>query len=206
MTRLLLAFGIIVASLSGATAGDDPAAVITALKQGGHAILFRHVATDDGQKDVTPFRFDDMKAQRQLSDKGREAAKAIGAALKALGIPVGEVYASQLNRAIETGRLIAGKEVTAKPELTDSSGGSASGMANPDGTNTKAGQALRALLAAPARTNNLYITHKTNITDAFGKPYADVGEGEALIVRVDGSGPTVRARIKAQDWTSAARS
>jgi phosphohistidine phosphatase SixA len=206
MSRLLLAFGFIFAGLAGAAASDDPTAMIGELRQGGHAIVFRHVATDDSQKDITPFRFDDMKAQRQLSDKGREAAKAIGAALKALEIPLGEVYASQLNRAIETGRLIAGKEATPKAELTDSSGGSASGMANPDGSNAKAGQALRTLLAAPARTNNLYITHKTNITDAVGKPYADIGEGEALIVRVESSGPVVRARMKVSDWTRAPRS
>jgi phosphohistidine phosphatase SixA len=206
MVRLLLAFGFMVASLAAATASDDAVTVIGELRRGGHAIVFRHVATDDSQKDVTPFRFDDMKAQRQLSDKGREAAKAIGDAMKSLGIPLGEVYASQLNRAIETGRLIAGKEATPKAELTDSSGGSASGMANPDGSNAKAGQAMRALLAASAQSNNLYITHKTNITDAFGKLYSDVGEGEALIVSVGSSGLVVRARIKASDWAHAPRS
>ncbi len=47
-----------------------------------------------------------MSAQRQLSEKGRETARQIGEAFTALGIPVGVVYSSRLNRAVETARLI----------------------------------------------------------------------------------------------------
>jgi phosphohistidine phosphatase SixA len=205
MNKLLLAACLTVASVLPVWA-NDAASVIKELKQGGYAIVFRHTATDDSQKDLTPFRFDDMTAQRQLSDKGREAAKAIGAQLKQLGIPLGDTYTSRLNRAVETGKLLSGKEVTPKDELTDSGGGSASGMANPDGSNAKAGQAVRNILKASPAANTLYITHKTNITDAFGKQYADVGEGEALIVRMESSGPTVAGRIKASEWTAAPRS
>jgi len=68
---------------------EDPRELVSALKQGGYVVVFRHVATDDSQKDIYPFDFDDMKAQRQLSEKGREMARQIGAAVKKLGIPVG---------------------------------------------------------------------------------------------------------------------
>src|SRR5215510_5213081 len=82
---------------------SEPAAaetqdVISALKQGGYVLIFRHGATDDG-KDIYPFKFDDMKAQRQLNDKGRDTARQIGAALRKLDIPVGVIYTSRLNRA-----------------------------------------------------------------------------------------------------------
>src|SRR5436305_14724408 len=83
----------------------------TALKNGGYVIVFRHGATDENQKDIYPFKFEDMKAQRQLSDKGRDSARQIGTALKRLGIPIGEVYTSRLNRAVETGKLLADKDV-----------------------------------------------------------------------------------------------
>ena len=113
MNRLALSFFLVLASLVPASSGD--LATLTAtLKQGGYVIVFRHVATDESQKDIYPFRFDDMKAQRQLSDKGREDARAIGASLKQLGIPLGEIYTSKLNRAVETGKLIAGKDVSAQ--------------------------------------------------------------------------------------------
>ena len=186
------------------SAAGDVAMLASSLKQGGHVIVFRHVATDDSQKGVYPFRFDDMRAQRQLSDKGREAARAIGAALRAGGIPLGDVYASRLNRAVETARLVAGKDVTTRDELTDSGAASASKMANPEGDNAKAGSAVRSLVNSAARpgVNAVLVTHKTNITDAFGKDFADIGEGEALIFRPAAPAPVLVARIKAEDWAN----
>ena len=130
---LLLATAIVPANAS------DLQDLAAAMKQGGYVIVLRHGATDESQKDVYPFRFDDMKAQRQLSDKGRETARAIGASFKEIGIPIGEVYTSRLNRAVETGKLIAAKDVTPRDELTDSGAGSASSMANPEGNNEKSG-------------------------------------------------------------------
>ena len=101
------------------------------LKEGGYVIVVRHVATDDSQKDVYPFKFDDMKAQRQLSEQGRQIAREFGQAIKTLDIPVGEVYSSKLNRAVETAALISGKQAMTVSDLTDSSAGSASGSSQP---------------------------------------------------------------------------
>ena len=71
---------------------EDSRELISALKQGGYVIVFRHGATDDSQRDIYPFKFDDMKAQRQLSEQGRDMARQIGAAFRKLGIPIGEIY------------------------------------------------------------------------------------------------------------------
>src|SRR5687767_12293330 len=119
MIRFALRFVVLLVVLltTAAARASEPQGVAAALKQGGYIIVFRHGATDDSQKDIYPFRFDDMRAQRQLSDKGRETARAIGGALKELGIPLGEVYTSKLNRAVETGKLIAAKDVTLKDDL-----------------------------------------------------------------------------------------
>jgi phosphohistidine phosphatase SixA len=171
--------------------------------------VFRHGATDDSQKDVYPFKFDDMTAQRQLSEKGRAMARELGAALSKLGVPIGEVYTSRLNRAVETGKLIGGKDVSPVDELTDSSAGSASGMANPDGKNAKSGRAVRDLVDAPSKAgvNNLAVTHKTNVADAFGKEFADICEGEALIYKTSSSGPAVLlTRVQAGEWIALAGS
>ena len=183
--------------------------LVASLKGGGYVIVFRHGATDDSQKDVHPFKFDDMSAQRQLNDKGRAVARDLGVALAKLGVPVGEVYTSRLNRAVETGRLIGGKDVTPVDELTDSGAGSASAMANPDGKNAKAGRAVRDLVNVPpkAGVNNLAVTHKTNVADAFGKEFADIREGEALVYKTSGSGPaTFVARVQAGEWITLAGS
>ena len=182
----------------------DLQGLLPALKQGGHVIIFRHAATDDNQKDVYPLNFGDMKAQRQLSEKGRETARQIGTTIRELAIPIGEVYTSRLNRAIEMGKLLSAREVVAVEALTDS-GGSASGMANPTGANAKAGLAVRELVnAAPkAGTNNLLVTHKTNFADAFGKEAGGVQEAEAFVYKPDGSGAAALVgRIKAAEWAS----
>jgi broad specificity phosphatase PhoE len=181
--------------------------LVSSLKGGGYVIVLRHFATDDSQKDVYPFKFDDMGAQRQLSESGRETGRQLGAAFKKLGVPIGDIYASRLNRAVETGKLLTGRDASPVDELTDSGAGSASAMANPEGKNAKAGRALRELANAPpkAGVNSLVITHKTNIADAFGKDFADVREGEALVYKPNGSGPAVlTARVQASEWIAQA--
>jgi phosphohistidine phosphatase SixA len=201
-----LAFMILLCGSTQATAGDTPD-LIASLKQGGYVLVFRHTATDDSQKDVYPFKFDDMSAQRQLSDKGRDMARQIGSAIKERAIPIGDVYTSRLNRAVEAGKLISGREVKPVDALTDSSSASASGMANPTGANAKAGLAVRQLVdASPkAGTNAVLVTHKTNIADAFGKDAADVQEGEAFAYRTSATGAAAFVgRIKPADWNAKA--
>jgi phosphohistidine phosphatase SixA len=181
----------------------DMSKIVPMLKQGGYVLVLRHGATDDSQKDVYPFVFDDMKKQRQLSDQGRKVARQMGAAIKALGIAIGQIYSSKLNRAIETGSLVSPAHITPVNELTDSGAGSASAMANPNGANAKIGNAIRALVNNPPAmgTNNLLVTHKPNIADAFGKELADVKEAETLIYRPNPSGPpTLIGRVQASEW------
>jgi phosphohistidine phosphatase SixA len=203
MTRLafIIAVGFLLLA-SPQTRAADIDRTVAALRDGGYVIVLRHFATDDSQKDVYPFKYDDMSAQRQLSENGRETARALGAALRWLGIPIGVIYTSRLNRAVETGKLMTGRDVTALEVLSDSGAGSASAMANPEGRNAKAGAALRELVAAAPKpgTNNLVITHKTNIADAFGKEMSDIHEGEALVYKAGAPGAPPFARVAADTW------
>jgi phosphohistidine phosphatase SixA len=188
------------------TRAADLDKTVAALKDGGYVLVLRHFATDDSQKDVYPFRYEDMSAQRQLSEKGRETARTLGEAIGRLGIPIGEIYTSRLNRAVEAGKLMTGRDVTALDSLSDSGAGSASSMANPDGKNAKAGLALRELAAAAPKPgmNTLVVTHKTNIADAFGKEMADVREGEALVYKAGAPGSPPIARVQASEWIAMA--
>ena len=123
--------------------------------------------------------------------------------------PVDEVHTSRLNRAVETGKLIGGKDVSPVDELTDSSAGSSSAMANPDGKNIKAGRTVRDLVNVPPKgsVNNLAVTHKTNVTDAFGKEFADIRDGEALVYKTSASGPAEFVmRVQANEWIALAGS
>ena len=186
---------------------DNLSSLVPALKQGGYVLVVRHGATDPAQTDIYPLS-SDMTKQRQLSEPGREVAKQMGAAFKKLGIPIGNVYTSQLNRAVETGTLITGKNVTTNPELNDSSMGSASAMAGPSGGGSKGhGEALRKMASTSpmSATNTIIVTHKTNVLDAFGQEVADIREGEALVFKPGASGNPHRvARVQASDWTKVA--
>jgi len=177
----------------------------TNLASGMHVIVFRHGATDDSQRDVYPFRFNDLSAQRLLSEKGRTTARQIGADLKMIGVPIGNVHTSRLNRAVETGKLISGKDVVAEDALTDSGAGNPSSMANPTGKNVQAGREMREVIdRSPVNgTNTLVVTHKTNITDAFGKEFADIREGEAIVLKSSPGQPAkLLGRVQASEWTA----
>jgi broad specificity phosphatase PhoE len=204
-----IGFGIVLFMVTAFQAGAaDVNALLSALKQGGHIIVFRHVATDDGQRDVYPFNFKDMSKQRQLSDQGRETARALGTAIKKLRIPIGEVYTSRLNRAVETGKLISGKDVIPVDGLTDSGAGNTSAMAGTSGGgNAELGRALRELTNTTPKpgTNTVVVTHKTNIADAFGKDWGDVREGEATVFRPNPPNAAIVAgRLKVKDWSEQA--
>ncbi|PZU99866.1 MAG: hypothetical protein DCE90_00800 [Pseudanabaena sp.] len=78
------------------------------LRKGGYVIFFRHTTTDRTQKDLN-LNFENCANQRNLNQKGREEAQAIGIAFKRLKIPVGTVLASPFCRTLETAQIAFGK-------------------------------------------------------------------------------------------------
>ena len=89
------------------------AALLSALRAGGYVLYFRHTATDFGQNDEKMTGFEDCANQRNLTDGGRADARAIGAAIRSLGIPIGDVLASPFCRTRETAELIFGRATVA---------------------------------------------------------------------------------------------
>ena len=173
-----------------------------ALRAGGHVILVRHGATVTNRADTDPFNLSDIAKQRNLNDKGKVLAKAFGEAIRAAGVPVGEVYTSQFNRAYETAVLAGFKNIETTVDLSE--GGL---VVTPDENNRRA-KALRDLLArAPHKgENDILITHKPNIIDALGKDWFDVKEGEAAIFKPEGATYRLLARVQMEDWPTIASS
>lgn len=187
-------------SLTAGGAGldaSDPTAVARALTQGGYVLVFRHGATDRDQADTDPLNYDNIAKQRLLTEAGKDTARQIGMVFRALKIPIGKVYTSKFHRAVETGQLIGGTEVTTSLDVTEG------GLVASPNENDRRAAALRAMVAtAPtAGTNTLIVTHKPNIIDAFGKDWFEIREGEASIFKPDGSGhATLIGRLQAGDW------
>src|SRR3954464_15712469 len=88
-------------------AAADNAEGARALRAGGLVIVVRHGATFPDQADTDPFNLDNIGAQRNLNDNGKQLAKDFGDALRAAGAPIGKVYTSKFNRAYETA-VVAG--------------------------------------------------------------------------------------------------
>lgn len=176
--------------------------VLGLLRAGGYVIVVRHGATHADQADTDPLNLADVGKQRQLNEKGRADAGAIGQAFRSAGVPIGKSYSSQFQRAAETARLIGGKDPMTTADLTEG------GLVVSPNENNRRAQALRALIAAAPDpgTNTLIVTHKPNILDVLGKDWFEIKEGEASIFRPDGSGKyTLVGRVQIVDWVTAAR-
>ncbi len=174
-----------------------PADLIEAMRRGGYVIVLRHGATTldiatDGMNNPGK-----AAIERQLSDVGRAQAIAIGEGLRKLGIRVGAVMTSPLQRAVGTGALLAVGEIKVNPDLAEISN------ATSRAENERRGDALRKLVGHHSGSDNLVIvTHKPNLMEAFGEQLADMHEGEAAIFEPDvtGDGPRVAARLQPGDW------
>ena len=197
-TLLLVLFGL---AQSPPAAGGEPPDLLAALKGGGHVLVFRHGATYPHQADTDPLNPDNVKEQRHLNDRGRAVAKATGARLVALGVPITEVYASKFRRAVETAELMGVGAVTSTLDLTEG------GLVVSPIENTRRAAAFRALCGKelPPGGNRLIVSHKPNIIEAFGKDWFDVQEGEASVFRVEAGTCTLVARIRADEWEKRVR-
>ena len=186
-------------SLAGAQAAGAPApgvelqgrALLTALRAGGFVLYFRHTSTDFGQNDERMTGYEECSTQRNLTDAGRAEARAIGAEIRELGIPIGEVLASPFCRTMETARLIFGRAVAASAVR--------GGPAQQDSPTRYA--ALRELLSTPVPrgTNVAIASHGNPFRAVVGGDY--LAEGEAAVIQPRGAeGFRVVARVRKDEW------
>lgn len=102
--------------LAMAGVDSDQAEMIESMKAGGHLLMIRH-ALAPGTGDPANFRIGDCSTQRNLDDRGREQARAIGNWLRSNGITSARVYSSQWCRCLETAKLLEIGPVAELPAL-----------------------------------------------------------------------------------------
>src|SRR5437773_11299344 len=119
MSITLRALAILLALVGTAWPQTAPpvGAVLKLLGAGGYVIVFRHGATHADQADTDPLNLDNVAKQRQLNDKGRADATAVGEAFRGAAIPVGKSYSSRFYRAVATARLSGSKETQHTPDI-----------------------------------------------------------------------------------------
>ena len=112
---LLVCFsGLITLAITGVDSGH--AEMIARMKAGGHILMIRH-ALAPGTGDPANFRIGDCSTQRNLNDRGRKQAKAIGDWLRSNGITLARLYSSQWCRCLETAELLKMGAVEELPAL-----------------------------------------------------------------------------------------
>jgi hypothetical protein len=127
-----------------------------ALRSGVAVGLLRH-ALAPGVGDPAHFRLDDCATQRNLSEAGRQQARAIGAAFRLNGITSARVLSSRWCRCRETARLLDLGPVEPFPLLD-------SFFADRERANPQTA-ALQAFLSRPyAGPPRVLVTHQVNIT------------------------------------------
>lgn len=167
------------------------AGVVAELRKGGYVLYFRHAATDFSRNDAASRSDDDCANQRNLSEKGRAEARAIGRAFAALRIPVGEVLASPMCRTMETARLVAGK-ATPAPEVR--------GLAQFTREDPRRYEGVRIRFVTPraAGDNLIVASHGNPFHGVAGPPY--LAEGELAVIRPTRGDFAVIARVRPADW------
>lgn len=194
---VLIALAILAVGAPGyAQSRPSDAEIAALLRAGGHVIVIRHGATYPDQADTDPLNTENIAKQRQLNPKGEEAAKALGAALKKIGVPVGKVTTSQFNRAYQTAKLAGLESVEKSVDITEG------GLVVSPNENNRRAAAFRKLASSlpPPGTNSIVVSHKPNIMDAFGKDWFEVKEGETTIFKPDGSTYKVVAHVLMEEW------
>lgn len=205
--RLVALGALLLASLVVTTIGHaaqppslEGKALVEALRAGGYNIYFRHVATDWSQSDDVGSRNDwldcDPARMRQLSDAGRDAAVAIGNAMRRLKIPVFEVLASPYCRTQETARLMAVGPVEASTDVMNLRAAQYFG-----GRAAIVASARQLLASAPQPGSNRVIVAHGNVAREATPAYPSEGEGLVFEPGDDGEFYLV-GRIELEQWAS----
>jgi hypothetical protein len=162
--------------------------LVDKLRRGGYVLYLRHTSTDFSRNDARMKSYEDCENQRNLTDKGRDEARALSAQLKRLRIPIGAVLASPFCRTLETARLAFG---SAQP-MQEARGGPARAEAS------ARYEPLKKLMSAkpPAGQNTAISSHGNPFYALFGPPY--LAEGEMAVI--DPSALAVVGRIRLEEW------
>ena len=168
----------------------------SALRAGGFVIVMRHGSTFADQADTDPLNYENIGAQRNLDEKGKALAATFGDALRQVGVPIGEVYTSQFNRAYQTAVLAGFKDIKKSVDVTEG------GLVVSPKENSRRAAALRKMASAAPNpgANTIIISHKPNIVDAFGKDWFDIKEGEASIFKPENGNYVLVAKVQMDEW------
>ena len=170
MKRLVLAALAMWLLAVPVAAADDPQDAWAALVNGGHVALVRHGNAPPGYGGDPPgFKIEDCATQRNLDEKGRAQARALGDAFRQHGVRADKIVSSPWCRCLETARLMMLGSVEGRLAVAASD-------RSPERL-----AALRQLLASWRGPNTLVVvTHALTVQALVG---ITPGQAETVVVR-----------------------
>jgi len=153
-----------------------------ALDQPGAIAIMRH-ALAPGAADPADFTLGDCTTQRNLDERGRAQARAIGAAFRERGIRFDRVFTSQWCRCRETAELLDVGPVEEAPALNS--------FFDDFSEEEASTNAVKSLISETSGAR-LMVTHQVNISGLTGR---STRSGEVLIIRMTGDGADVLGAI-----------
>lgn len=200
MKRFIGVLGVLASLLMASPShaqGVSGTALVKALQKGGYILVMRHASSPNEPPAKDAANPDNVNRERQLDDQGRDTATEMGAALRRLKIPVGDVFSSPAYRAIETAHLAQLPSPQVRAEL----GNAAQAMQQV--SDDQASWLKSKVLQFQQGTNTIIITHVPMIVAAFPQWSTGLTDGEALVIGPDAvGGAKLVARIKIESWPS----
>ena len=151
---------------------------IEAARKGGVVIACRHAITDPTDENEMTLRYEDPATQRRLSARGERQAETLGRAFRALGIAIGNVIASPMERARRTAELLAGRADL--DSLWHTRGNNYGGPRQ---------QQRRDVLGEPVEDGNrLIVSHVGTLNSVLPALRPQLEEGDCVVVRPEDGG------------------
>ena len=172
ITRHLLPVALIAAFCLPPAAADADVR-FASLSEPGIVAIMRH-ALAPGSGDPGSFVLDDCATQRNLDARGRQQARAIGAAIRAAGATVDQVHTSQWCRCRDTARLLNLGPVEELPALN-------SFFRNPARADAQTAELRHFLASVPPGETVILVTHYVNIRALTGR---GVASGEVVLLEI----------------------
>lgn len=163
------------------------ATLLNALMDGQHVLLIRH-ADAPGFSDPPGFKVTECSTQRNLGERGRKQARALGEWLRQQGITSARVLSSPWCRCMDTATLMALGPVQAAPAL----GSFFQNMGQSAERTASLKKLLAEQLKASSRQPLILVTHQVNISAFTG---ASVGQGDVMLVKVSPEGAYVSHQL-----------
>ncbi|XWN31676.1 MAG: histidine phosphatase family protein [Devosia sp.] len=161
-----------------ASAAHASEAAWAALREGGAAAIMRH-ALAPGTGDPPNFKLGECATQRNLDERGRTQARAIGQAFRENGVVVDRVLSSAWCRSTETAQLLGLGEVETFAPLNSFFADRTTRQQQTDAT-------AAFLAQLPEGVTPVLVTHQVNITALTGR-FASSGEIVVITVADDGA-------------------